>query len=199
MRKSPKQARSREMVERLISAARTVLVRDGYDVFSTNRVAEEAAVSPGSLYQYFPNKDALVDTVLDRWSDDISDRVAGSLADRLDIVGPDMIRTTADALLTALESDAPLLRIVWEELPTVRHRTRQRALEQRVKELLTVYLTASGAARPDGAATAWVLVMAIENISVRWVLDRPEVSRERLLDELEALAGGLGLVKRTTG
>ena len=198
VRKSPKQARSRQMVERLIASAHAVLVRDGYDAFSTNRVAEHAGVSPGSLYQYFPNKAALVDTVIDRWSDEISDRVAASLTDRLDVVGPDMIRTTTDALLTALESDAPLLRIVWEELPAARHHARQRALEQRVKELLTVYLTAGGATRPDSAATAWVLVMAMENISVRWVLDRPELSRTRLLDELVALAAGLGIVRQST-
>jgi AcrR family transcriptional regulator len=184
------------MVERLVAAARTVLVRDGYDAFSTNRVAEEAGVSPGSLYQYFPHKAALVETVIDRWSDEISDRVAASLADRVDLVGPDMIRATADALLAALESDAPLLHIVWEELPAVQHRHRQRALERRVTELLTVYLAASGARRADSAATAWVLVMAMENIAVRWVLDRPEVSRERLLDEVTALAAGLGIGAR---
>lgn len=181
------------MVERLLAAARAVLVRDGYDAFSTNRVAEEASVSPGSLYQYFPNKAALVETVIDRWSDEISDRVAASLAERVDIAGPEMIRATADAVLTALESDAPLLHIVWEELPAVQHRHRQRSLEQRVTELLTVYLAASGAARPDSTATAWVLVMAMENIAVRWVLDRPEVSRDQLLDELVALAAGLGI------
>jgi len=38
------------MVQRLLEAARAVLVRDGYDGFSTNRVAAEAGVSPGSLY-----------------------------------------------------------------------------------------------------------------------------------------------------
>jgi AcrR family transcriptional regulator len=193
MRKVPQQARSREMVGRLVAAARTVLVRDGYDAFSTNRVAEQAGASPGSLYQYFPHKAALVETVIDHWSEEISDRVAASLADRVDLVGPEMIRATADALLAALESDAPLLRIVWEELPAVQHRHRQRALERRVTELLTVYLAASGARRADGAATAWVLVMAMENIAVRWVLDRPEVSREQLLDEVVALAAGLGI------
>lgn len=183
------------MVERLVAAARTVLVRDGYEVFSTNRVAEEAGVSPGSLYQYFPNKAALVETVIDRWSGEISDRVAASLADRVGLVGPEMVRATAGALLDALESDAPLLRIVWEELPAVQHRHRQRALEQRVQELLTVYLAARRATRPGSAATAWVLVMAMENIAVRWVLDRPDVTRDQLLDELTALAAGLGIRK----
>lgn len=199
MRKMPKQARSRRTVERLIVAARTVLVRDGYDAFSTNRVAEQAEVSPGSLYQYFPNKAALVEAVIDRWSDEIADRVAAALADRAHAAGPGMIRDTADALLTALESDAPLLRIVWEELPAVRHRHRQRALEQRVRELLTVYLGTTGTTRPDNAATAWVAVMAIENISVRWVLDQPGLNREQLLDELTTLATGLGIGGRVAG
>ena len=60
MRRTPQQARSRAMVERIVEAARVVLVRDGYEAFTTNRVADEAEVSPGSLYQYLPDKSALV-------------------------------------------------------------------------------------------------------------------------------------------
>jgi len=175
------------MVERILTAARAVLVRDGYQAFSTNRVALEAGVSPGSLYQYFPDKTSLVDTVIDRWSAEISDRVAASLyRDGLETSAT--TRSTAEALLTALEADAPLLRVVWEELPAARHRDQQHALEQRVRELLHVYLVASGITAPEHRATAWVLVMAIENIAVRWVLDRPDIDREALLQELTGLA-----------
>lgn len=182
------------MVERIIGAARVVLVRDGYESFTTNRVADEAGVSPGSLYQYFPDKSALVAVVMDRWSAEISDRVAASLAagGPVDVNDPATARSIADALLTALEADAGLLRIMWEELPAVRHRAAQHALEQRVRELLAVYLAAAGATYGDPAARAWVIVMAVENIAVRWVLDRPTISRETLLDELTALAGGFG-------
>ena len=138
------------MVERIVEAARVVLVRDGYESFTTNRVADEAEVSPGSLYQYFPDKSALVTEVMDRWSAEISDRVAASLAARgpMDVKDPGTVREIADALLTALEADAGLLRIVWEELPAVRHRAAQHALETRVRELLAVYLAAAGAAAP---------------------------------------------------
>jgi len=121
----------------------------------------------------------------------IADRVAASLAERVDLVGSAMVRSTADALLAALESDAALLRVVWEELPAVRQRDRQRALEKRVRELLTVYLTARGSARPDPAITAWVLVMAMEHVAVRWVLDRPDIDRDALLDEITHLAAGV--------
>ena len=185
------------MVERIVEAARVVLVRDGYESFTTNRVADEADVSPGSLYQYFPDKSALVTEVMNRWSAEISDRVAASLAATgpVDVKDPDTVRAIADALLTALEADAGLLRIVWEELPAVRHRAAQHALEQRVRELLAVYLAAAGGATStsDPTARAWVIVMAVENVAVRWVLDRPAVSREALLDEFSILAGGFGV------
>lgn len=194
MRKVPQQARSRAMVERIVEAARVVLVRDGYEAFTTNRVADEAAVSPGSLYQYFPDKSALVTVVLDRWSAEISDRVAASMAASgpVDVKDPGTVRAIGDALLTALEADAGLLRIVWEELPAVRHRAAQHALENRVRELLAVYLSVAGASAGEPAARAWVIVMAVENIAVRWVLDQPPISRDALLDEFSALAGGFG-------
>lgn len=182
------------MVERIVEAARVVLVRDGYESFTTNRVADQARVSPGSLYQYFPDKSALVTEVMDRWSAEISDRVAASLAGAgpVDVQDPGAVRSIADALLTALEMDAGLLRIVWEELPAVRHRAAQHALELRVRELLSVYLSAAGVSVGAPAVRAWVIVMAVENVAVRWVLDQPRISREALLDEFTALAGGYG-------
>jgi AcrR family transcriptional regulator len=59
-RKSPAQERSARTVEILLEATTRVLVTEGYDAASTNRIARAAGVSVGSLYQYFPNKEALV-------------------------------------------------------------------------------------------------------------------------------------------
>ena len=58
-RKQPKQRRSRELVEALLEGAARVFDREGLDA-TTNRIAQEAGVSVGSLYQYFPNKEALL-------------------------------------------------------------------------------------------------------------------------------------------
>src|ERR1700691_2080377 len=57
-RKAPRQARSTRLVEDTLEAAVRVLAREGAPRFTTARVAEEAGVSVGSLYQYFPNKEA---------------------------------------------------------------------------------------------------------------------------------------------
>jgi AcrR family transcriptional regulator len=59
-RKQPKQARSAELVATILEAAVQVLAKEGAQRFTTARVAEKAGVSVGSLYQYFPNKAAIL-------------------------------------------------------------------------------------------------------------------------------------------
>jgi AcrR family transcriptional regulator len=59
-RKQPKQARSNELVAAVLDAAVQVLAKEGAQRFTTARVAEKAGVSVGSLYQYFPNKAAIL-------------------------------------------------------------------------------------------------------------------------------------------
>src|SRR5581483_8283776 len=59
-RKQPRQTRSAQLVADVLEAAARVLVRDGAHRFTTARVAETAGISVGSLYQYFPNKEAIL-------------------------------------------------------------------------------------------------------------------------------------------
>lgn len=59
-RKEPRQARSAQLVSDILEAAVRVLTQDGARRFTTARVAERAGVSVGSLYQYFPNKEAIL-------------------------------------------------------------------------------------------------------------------------------------------
>ena len=65
-RKTPRQQRSKAMVDLILEAATRVLRRESLAGFNTNRVAEVAGISVGSLYQYFPNKTALVTALIDR-------------------------------------------------------------------------------------------------------------------------------------
>lgn len=193
VRKQPRQARSREMVERIIVAARQVLVRDGYDALTTNRVATQAEVSPGSLYQYFPDKAAIVEILVDRYWDEVAERVAATLSDRIGLTDPEaIVRGTADALLSALEADRPLLQVVAEELPLARSRDRRLGLERRVRDLLATYLALRPeiAAHRDPQTAAWILTLAMENLALRWVIDAPPLDRAVLLDEITTLVGG---------
>ncbi len=66
MRRQPRGRTAAEIVDAIVTAAERVLEVDGLDAFSTNRVAELAGVSIGSLYRYFPNKHALARGIFDR-------------------------------------------------------------------------------------------------------------------------------------
>ena len=65
-RKTPRQARSLETVKAIVEAAARILEGEGADGFSTNAVAVRAGVSIGSLYQYFPDKEALLGSLITR-------------------------------------------------------------------------------------------------------------------------------------
>ncbi len=58
-RRSPTQRRSQQTVKAMLEAVLRILKREGFDAVTTNRIAEVAGVSIGSVYQYFPNKRAI--------------------------------------------------------------------------------------------------------------------------------------------
>ncbi len=90
-RKAPRQRRSAATVEVILEAATRVLARESLEGFNTNRIAAVAGVSVGSIYQYFPNKAALVSALIDRAQAALAaslrrlllDTEGGSLADSL--------------------------------------------------------------------------------------------------------------------
>ena len=92
-RKSPRQARSEAMVELILLAATRVLSTDSLAGFTTNRVAEVADVSIGSLYQYFPNKSALVAALIAREQSALANAVVDAVA-----------TNSAEPLSTALDA-----------------------------------------------------------------------------------------------
>ncbi len=72
MRKTPRQQRSRQMVARLLDATAATIAERGLDNTTTNHIAEQAGVSIGSLYQYFPDKEALLEALLERMGSEAS-------------------------------------------------------------------------------------------------------------------------------
>ncbi|CAN5300027.1 TetR/AcrR family transcriptional regulator [soil metagenome] len=70
-RREPKQQRSRQTVDAVLEAVQLVVKRHGARAVTTNRIAEAAGVSVGSLYQYFPDKRAIFTALHDRHVDDV--------------------------------------------------------------------------------------------------------------------------------
>jgi AcrR family transcriptional regulator len=118
-RKQPQQVRSNELVAAILDAAVQVLAKEGAQRFTTARVAERAGVSVGSLYQYFPNKAAILFRLQsDEWRS-TSELLRGILADptkpplvRLRALVHAFIRSECEeaAIRSALNDAAPLYR-----------------------------------------------------------------------------------------
>jgi len=79
-RKTPRQSRSRASYEAVLTAAAQILERDGMAGLNTNAVAERAGVSVGTLYQYFPGKEAIAAELVRRIKAQLLDDLTGALA-----------------------------------------------------------------------------------------------------------------------
>jgi AcrR family transcriptional regulator len=118
-RKRPKQARSSELVSAILEAATQVLAKDGAEHFTTARVAEKAGVSIGSVYQYFPNKAAILFRLQSEEWRETSDSLRAILQDirkppleRLRALVHAFVRSECDeaTMRDALSEAAPLYR-----------------------------------------------------------------------------------------
>ena len=118
-RKAASQERSRATVEALVEATARILVKDGFDKASTNRIAEVAGVSVGSLYQYFPSKEALVAAVIERHQQEIMQNVRSELAGVLDQPIEKAVRKLVATAVKAHRIDPKLHRVLAEQIPRV--------------------------------------------------------------------------------
>ncbi|WP_327140187.1 TetR/AcrR family transcriptional regulator [Nocardia sp. NBC_01327] len=189
-RKSPQQQRSRAMVERIVDAGQRVLIGHGYDGASTNRIAEAAGISPGSLYQYFPNKDAVVAAVIERYTTEVADRVRARVVANMTRNPELAVPETISELLDALGTHRELLRAVVEQTPRLSSGATVFAFEQQIGELARLGLSMRSRTMPadvDFDAAAWMLVRAVEHLTIRYLLDDPPIPRDRFLADITRL------------
>jgi AcrR family transcriptional regulator len=118
-RKIASQARARATVEALITATARILVKEGFDKASTNRIAEVAGVSVGSLYQYFPGKEALVAAVIEFHQQEIMQTVRAELAEVFTQPVEEAVRNLVAVAVRAHRVDPKLHRVLAEQIPRV--------------------------------------------------------------------------------
>jgi AcrR family transcriptional regulator len=116
-RKIATQQRSRSTVDALLDATARILVREGFDKASTNRIAEVAGVSVGSLYQYFPGKEALVVAVAERHRQEIMQTVQGELAQVRALPLKSGVRQLVTVAIKAHGVDPRLHHVLAEQIP----------------------------------------------------------------------------------
>jgi AcrR family transcriptional regulator len=115
MRKNPQQARSKATIDAIVDAAAHILGERGWQGLTTNAAAQVAGVSIGSLYQYFPNKIALVEAVRRRHFDDVL--AAFDIAANEDIPRKRRIESFVTGLIAAHGRYPAAHRVLLEEAP----------------------------------------------------------------------------------
>lgn len=185
-RKHAAQRRSRATVAALIEATARILVSEGFDKASTNRIAERAGVSIGSLYQYFPSKEALVAAVIDRHNEKVMKLAMRALADVAAQPLEISVRRLVEVAIEAHRIDPKLHRVLAEQLPRSGRLENVEIFNRTLYDLFRAYLTAHrDEIRPvDPELAAYVCVTSIEAISHNAVLHHAEVFSDRGFDSL---------------
>jgi AcrR family transcriptional regulator len=190
-RKHPRQTRSRGTVDAILEAAAQVFTTHGYAAGTTNRIAARAGVSIGSLYEYFPSKDALLVALMERHVAEGERVLADAAATIAASPGLDAtVRSFVRAMVTLHARDRALHRVLFEEAPFPRAVRRSiEALETRVVEVVEAYLRAHPeSTRRDAALAATVVVHTIEGLTHKLVVHGPaRLDIEPYVDEMVAL------------
>ncbi|AJY46436.1 TetR family transcriptional regulator [Martelella endophytica] len=137
-RKTPRQARAEATVDAIFEATIQLLLRDGPHRLTTTRVAERAGVSVGTMYQYFPHKQALIYALNARYLETLAEKIEASCRSRHGATIGDMAEALIDTYWRAKTERADVTR----------------ALYRSVVELDNEGLLADFAARADAATTA---------------------------------------------
>lgn len=184
-RRKPTQARARATVDAILQGAAQVLVDRGFDGASTNRIAEVAGVSVGTLYQYFPNKEAVVVALIERHCDQQIALLQAMVGDMVAAPLPSAVRTYVAALIASHDRDRDVHDAIFRQAMHLGLPSLQR-IHDGTRTIVRAYLEVHREAiLPDDLdLAAFVLVSMVEGmIDTAFFVTAPP-NREALAEEV---------------
>jgi len=189
-RKGPQQQRAKATVSAILDGMVRVLEQEGSDAASTSRVAEVAGVSVGTLYQYFANRDAILDALQDREFDRATEMMQRLLARGAFASDREAARAIIEGLLE-LHSAAPALhRLLVVEGLRVTPTDRVQAFDMRIITAIRSFLGLANVRirRKNLDAAAFVVYQAVRATMLACLLERPPgLDSATLVDEITDL------------
>ena len=188
-RRAPVQRRARGTVDDVLAATARIIERDGYAALTTNEIARVAGVGAGSLYQYFPSKDAVVEALQERHFAKMGDAFLERMEELAHAPLPELVHGLATLMRTSDLLNSKLSKA----LLAVPSRGRPRAvlaLEQRCADILHGALVRL-APKADAAALripVFMVVQTVEALILGASQHRPRgLTRQRFTTELADL------------
>lgn len=189
-RKRPQQERSRRTWRAIVDAAADLLVEEGYHNLTTDDIAEAADVSVGSVYQYFPNKEAVVLSVVQDFLDRQYEILTSGLDDVWDEDLGAAVRQLVENMIEAKRDQPELSEALLEQLPPIGQHDIRHELHDRSGALIRDALRERPEPlRPDDLElAARILITATHGIFQDAVTGRRELlDDDRLVDEVTDL------------
>jgi len=186
-RKAPVQQRAVETRARILDAAARVFSLHGYSAGTTNRIAAEAGLSVGSLYQYFPNKDAVLVELVRRHVADGTRHLVDALGAGAPGSLEDWVGLLVDAMIANHRDDPGLHQVLFEEAPRPPELLAElHGLEDRAVVVVAGILRSLPEVRVDDIDTAArFVVVTVESLVHRVVATRdPALDVATFRDEL---------------
>lgn len=186
-RKRPLQARSKETVEAILTAAARVLVKDGYEATTTNKIAARAGVSIGSLYQYFPSKESIVAALVHRHRDEMWTIISTRLGQHQGHSIRANVRAILEAVVEAKRMNPKLHRVFVEQVPRIGELQAVFDVNQQIAEMVSGILRSRPeTVRPKNLdLAAYILVHSVLAVTHAVLVERPQsLDDGSLIDEL---------------
>lgn len=189
-RKRPRQARSKATVDAILEATTRILIDEGYERASTNRIAERAGVSIGSLYQYFPSKQALIATLLDQHIEEMAATLEREITASAGAPLQQAVRAVVQSMIEAHRVHPELHRVFAEQLPGHGAFARMREVEAHIGVVLQAALQARASEvreiKPELAS--FIIGRSVEALTHGAVIDHPKLlDDDGLIDEITQL------------
>lgn len=188
-RNPPRQSRSRVTVSTILDAAVRIMDRDGAEAATTTRIAEVAGVSVGTLYQYFGNRDSILDALQDREFERATEFMLRALAGA--VGSPEQIaRHVIQGLLELYAACPALHRLLVVEGLRVTPTDRVQAFDLRMVAAIRAFLTNAGLPirRPNVDVAAFVIYNSVRATMLARLLEAPAgIDDAALVDELTDL------------
>lgn len=180
-RKLPQQDRSKVTVDAILTATARILTQEGYDRATTNRIAELAGVSIGSLYQYFPSKEALVTSLAEHHVNTMMAIIESNLKARFNAPIDVVLQELVKACIAAHAVDPMLHKVLNEQVPRINNTN----AEERVTALLRAYLELHrDQIQPQNLDLAVLIVeRTVEALTHTAVIERPELLNDGQLEQ----------------
>ncbi|MBR0871307.1 TetR family transcriptional regulator [Bradyrhizobium tropiciagri] len=188
-RLAPMQRRSRERFERILACAAEIIAEKGSEAFRMSDVVERSGIAFGSLYQYFPDKAAIVGTLAERYNAVGRGCVARDLATMKTMrdLHPALCRIT-DSYYEMFMRE-PVMRDIWQA--TQADRALQRLDAEDTAFLAGLLADAVRRVAPDlpaaALATFAALTMTLIAAAVRHAITLPPMQARRSLDQFKAM------------